>query len=38
MPRKPKCAACGGLGFLAGAHTERVEPCPYCNGTGKKTA
>lgn len=26
----PKCGACNDLGFQAGAHTERVNPCPSC--------
>jgi hypothetical protein len=29
LPPRP-CEDCDGLGFLAGAHTERVEPCPTC--------
>lgn len=26
------CASCDGLGYQAGAHSERVEPCPSCGG------
>lgn len=29
-----KCPFCDGVGALAGAHTERIEPCPYCKGSG----
>ena len=28
------CLPCDGLGFMAGAHTDRVNECPYCDGTG----
>lgn len=31
-----ECSACDGHGFMAGAHTERVEPCPHCGGMSAK--
>lgn len=30
------CPICDGIGAQSGAHTERVEPCPTCGGTGRK--
>ena len=32
MPEK--CSSCEGQGFQSGAHTEQVNPCPTCDGTG----
>jgi hypothetical protein len=29
---EPKCPTCHGLGFQAGAHTERIVACPTCGG------
>ena len=31
-----KCRYCDGVGAMAGAHTDRVNPCPYCNGRGSR--
>ncbi len=28
------CDTCDGHGFQAGAHTEQVQPCPVCGGSG----
>ncbi len=28
------CDTCDGYGFQAGAHTEQVQPCPACGGSG----
>lgn len=31
-PSVPVCLTCDDLGFQAGAHTERLNPCPTCSG------
>lgn len=31
-PSVPVCLTCDDLGFQAGAHTERINPCPTCEG------
>jgi hypothetical protein len=28
-----ECETCSGLGFLSGAHTDRVNPCPTCKAS-----
>ena len=33
-PASRPCEDCDGVGAQAGAHTERVEPCPACGGSG----
>jgi hypothetical protein len=30
-----QCKDCGGVGAMAGAHSEKVMNCPGCNGTGR---
>jgi len=30
------CRECGGVGAMSGAHTFGINPCPYCDGDGRK--
>ena len=34
-PTDPDCEHCRGVGAMAGCHLDRVNPCPYCGGTGR---